>query len=135
MKELIKIQYRTEIVGIKNRKYKYFAEVIHTSLNDFRIFSSDNKGVLQTKVNIHVSKLQDKWKKIVDKENEYRNKAANLKIKEANKENEYRNKVANLKIKEANHKEAQLRTEEAIKALQDVENILLHTLDTNDAID
>ena len=60
-KDLLQIQYRTEVVGNRTLKNKYFAEVIHTGLNDYRVFSDYERSVLQTKVNNHVAKLKENF--------------------------------------------------------------------------
>lgn len=109
-KDLIEIKYRQETVGIRTYRTKYFAEITHKGLNDFILLSAEDRGILQSKVNSQVAKLEDKWNKIVFKENVYKSKESSL-------------------------KEAEERTEEAIEELKKVDNILLHTLDINDTVD
>lgn len=109
-KNLIEIKYRQETVGIRTYRTKFFAEITHKGLNDFILLSAEDRGILQSKVNSQVAKLEDKWNKIVFKENVYKNKEASL-------------------------KEAEERTEEAIEELKKIHNILLHTLEINDTVD
>ena len=73
-KDWIQIKYREEFVGIRTYKIKYIAEITHKGLNDFKILTSDDSGVLRNKVNAHTAKLEEKWEKIVTKENINRSK-------------------------------------------------------------
>jgi restriction system protein len=109
-KELIQINYREEFVGVRTYKTKYIAEITHTGLNDYKILSSDDSGVLRNKVKAHVAKLEEKWNRIVQKENVVRSK-------------------------EEIQKESDLLTQDAIKALKEIDNLLLHTLDIDDTVD
>ena len=108
-KDLIQINYREESVGIRTIKTKYIAEITHRGLNDYKIISSDDSGVLRNKVKAHVAKLEEKWDKIVQKENIVRSK-------------------------EELQKESEILTKEAIKALKEIDEILLFTLEIDDAI-
>lgn len=109
-RDQIQIHYREEYVGIRTYKTKYIAEITHIGLNDYKVFSSDNKYILQNKVNSHVAKLNEKWSKIVEKNNIVRSKEELV-------------------------KDVERRNKEAVSFLNDVENILLYTLDVNDAVD
>ena len=109
-KNLIEVKYREEYVGISSYRIKYIAEITHKGLNDFKILSSDDIGVLRNKVNAHTSKLVEKWDKIVIKNNI-------------------------IKTKDNIQTEAESLTKKAIKDLKNVEDILLLTLDIDDAID
>jgi restriction system protein len=109
-KDLIEIIYREELVGIRTYKTKYIAEVSHKGLNDYKLLISDDRGILQNKVNSHVAKLEEKWGKIVFKENV-------------------------IKSKDEIQKEADAKTKEAIKALKQIDNLLLYTIDIDDTVD
>lgn len=100
----IEIKYRDELVGSRNVKVKYFAEIKHHGLNDFKVISSEDEDILESKVQSYTAKLNDKWNRITSKQ-------------------------FALRTKEASLKESELRTKEAVEALKQVENILLHTLD------
>lgn len=109
-KDLIKIDYRTETVGIRTYRTKYIAEITHKGLYDHKILTSDDRSILQNKVNSHVAKLEERWDKIIHKQNIVR-------------------------TKEELQKEAEFRTQEAIANLMQIDNLLLHTLDIDDAVD
>ena len=102
--DLIKINYREELVGIRTFKTKYIAEITHKGLNDFKILTSDDRGVLRNKVNAHTAKLVEKWEKIVTRENINRSK-------------------------EEIQKESETLTSEAINALKEIDNILKFNFD------
>jgi restriction system protein len=108
-KDLIQIKYREEFVGIRTYKIKYTAEITHKGLKDFKILTSDDSGVLRHKVNAHTSKLEEKWEKIVIKQNIVRSK-------------------------EEIQKESETLTKDAIKALKEIDHILLFTLEIDDAV-
>ncbi len=59
--DLIKITYKQERVGIRTFKTKYIAEVKHTKLNDYKVFTSFDKSILQSMVDTHVFKIEEKW--------------------------------------------------------------------------
>lgn len=107
--DLIKINYREELVGIRTFKTKYIAEITHKGLNDFKILTSDDRGVLRNKVNAHTAKLVEKWEKIVTRENINRSK-------------------------EEIQKESETLTSEAINALKEIDNILKFTLEIDDTV-
>lgn len=109
-KELIDIKYWEEEVGIRTFKTKYSAQITHRGLNDLKILTSDDNGVLRNKVKAHVAKLEEKWESIVQKRNIIRSK-------------------------EQIQEEADTLTKEAIKELKEIDNILLHTLDIDDTVD
>ena len=44
--DLIKITYWQELVGIRTFKYKYIAEILHSGLNDFKVFSDYDSSIL-----------------------------------------------------------------------------------------
>lgn len=108
-KDLIKINYRTETVGIRTYRTKYIAEVTHNGLHDHKILTSDDKSILQNKVNSHVAKLEERWNKLVHKQNIF-------------------------KTKEDLQKEAEYRTQEALINLKQIAGLLTHTLDIDDTV-
>ncbi len=111
MKEdLIDIYYHSEDVGIRTYKIKYTAEVTHKGLKDYKVFTAFDEDILENKVQSHVAKLEEKWDKIVAKQN-----------------------VVNHQV--ASQKEAEIRTQAAIRSLEAVDNILIHTLSIDDTID
>ena len=65
--DLIKINYKQERVGIKTYKTKYIAEIRHKGLNDYKVFSSYDRSILQSMVDTHVLKIEDKWNEQVQK--------------------------------------------------------------------
>ena len=67
--DLIKITYRSELIGIRTFKTKYTAEILHKGLNDFKVFSDYDNYILKNKVDVHVAKLEEKWENIVNKQN------------------------------------------------------------------
>jgi restriction system protein len=109
-KDLIQINYRQEIVGIRTYRTKYIAEITHLGLKDYKILTSDDNGVLRNKVKSHVAKLEEKWDRIVHKESIIRSK-------------------------EEIQKEADSMTQEAIRVLKEIDNLLMHTLDIDDTVD
>jgi len=109
-KDLIKINYRTETVGIRTYRTKYIAEVTHSGLYDHKILTSDDRSILQNKVNSHVAKLEERWEKLVHKQNI-------------------------IKTKEELQKEAEYRTQEAITNLKQIDSLLTHTLEIDDTVD
>jgi len=111
MKEdLIDIYYHSEDVGIRTYKIKYTAEVTHKSLNDYKVFTAYDEDILENKVQSHVAKLEEKWEKIVEKQS-----------------------IVSHQV--ASQKEAEIRTQAAIRSLEAVDNILIHTLSIDDTID
>ena len=83
-KDLIEIEYSTEIVGIRSQRIRYKAEVTHYGLGDYKTLSSDNNYILENKVERHIENLKERWDKIVIKQNIVRTK------EELQKESEFR---------------------------------------------
>ena len=111
MKEdLIDIYYHSKDVGIRTYKIKYTAEVTHKGLKDYKVITTFDEDILENKVQSHVAKLEEKWEKIVSKQN-----------------------IVNHQV--ASQKEAEIRTQAAIRYLEAVDNILVHTLSIDDTID
>jgi restriction system protein len=109
-KELIQINYRQELVGIRTLKTKYIAEITHRGLNDYKILTSDDSGVLRNKVKAHVAKLEERWENIVQKGNVIRSK-------------------------EEIQNEAEKLTKKALNELKEIDEILLSTLEVDDTVD
>lgn len=109
-KELLDIKYWEETVGIRTYKTKYYAQITHRGLNDLKILTSDDYGVLRNKVKAYAAKLDEKWEIVVQKRNIIRSKG---------------------QIQE----DADRLTKEALKELKKIDNTLLHTLDIDDTVD
>jgi restriction system protein len=109
-KDLIKIIYKTETIGIRTFRTKYIAEVYHKGFYDHKILTSDDKSILQNKVNAHVAKLEERWEKNIQKQKIF-------------------------KTKEELQKESEYRTKEAIANLKQIDHLLIHTLDVDDTVD
>lgn len=92
------------------RILKYTIEIAHNGLHDHKLISAPDEDILQSKIDMQMRKWQDKWEVFVQK----RQAAEEV---------------------EASIEEANRRTEEADMELQDIENLLIHTLTTNDAVD
>lgn len=108
-KDLIQINYWEEVVGIRTYRTKYFADINHRGLKDYKVLTSEDSGVLRNKVKAHVSKLEEKWDKIVKKQNI-------------------------VKSKEEIQRESETLTKNAIKALKQIDDILLFTLEIDDTV-
>jgi len=92
------------------RILKYTVETYHKGLNEHKLISAPEIEMLNNKVNLQVRKWNEKWDAIESKR----------KISEAT---------------EANMEEAVAKTTEAINALEQIDNLLIHTLSINDAVD
>ena len=88
----------------------YYQEIWHTGLNEHRVISAPEKYILKTKVEMQIAKWNEKWGTYSEK-----------KIKAVEKQ--------------AMIQEAEQRTKEAQDALTELENILIYTLDVDDALD
>lgn len=92
-----------------SRILKYSVEMYHKGLNEHKIISAPTIEMLENKANLQAQKWSEKWEIISTKRK-------------------------NAEEREANYEEAIKRTEEAKKALEEIDNILLHTLSINDAV-
>ncbi len=108
-KDLIQINYRQEPIGIRTFKTKYIAEITHLGLNDYKVLTSDDRSILRNKVNAHIYKVEEKWNKIIQKEDVIR-------------------------TKDEIQTESKFLTREAKRALNEIDNILLLTLETDDIV-
>lgn len=89
---------------------RYVAEIRHLGLGTYRILKDKDSWILSNKVDAQFTKWDEQWSKIVNK-----NKAQ--------------------ADKESNQNIAEERTNDAQEKLQEVENILKHTLDIDDTVD
>lgn len=92
-----------------SRILKYSVEMYHKGLNEHKIISAPDVAMLENKANLQAQKWSEKWDIISTKRK-------------------------NADEREANFDEANERTEEATKALEEIDNILLHTLSTDDTV-
>ena len=109
-KDLLKIKYRQETVGIRTYRTKYIAEITHSGLNDYKVLTDYDEDILRSKVDAHVARLEEKWNKLMHKD-------------------------AILKSKEEIQKDADEKTRTAILKLKDIDNILLAALEVDDKVD
>jgi restriction system protein len=89
---------------------RYVAEIRHRGLGTYRILKDKDQWILDNKVEAQFKKWDEQWGKIVSKNQSQANKEANLNL-------------------------AEERTLEAKEKLDEIENILIHTLDIDDTID
>lgn len=92
------------------RILKYTVEMFHKGLNEHKLLSAPELDMLQNKANLQAQKWTEKWNLI-----------------------ESRRRIS--EQKEANTDEANSKTEEAIEALKQIDNLLVYTLSINDAVD
>jgi restriction system protein len=88
---------------------RYVAEIRHLGLGTYRILKDKDNWILSNKVDAQFTKWDEQWSRIVNK-----NKAQ--------------------AAKEANQNIAEERTNDAQDKIEEIENILLHTLDIDDAV-
>jgi restriction system protein len=106
-KALHSIDYSEEYT----RRYdvRHVAEIRHYGLGTYRILKDKEEWLLRNKIDAQFAKWDEQWAKVVRK----------------NKTEAY---------KEANQNLAEERTREAQEKLQEIENILMHTLDIDDTV-
>ncbi len=92
-----------------HRVLGYFVEMSHDGLNEHKVISAPDQYMLDNKINLQKSKWREKWVKVSTR-------------RELDPE------------REANLEEANRRTEEATNVLKDMENILLDSLKSTNAI-
>ncbi len=92
------------------RVLRYTVEMSHEGLNEHKLISAPDTYMLNTKVNLQKRKWNEKWETISS-----------------------RRKINN--EKEANLEEANRRTDEAMNALKNVEDILASSLSVNHEVD
>jgi len=94
----------------QTRILKYTVELYHNGLKEHKLMSAPDLDILQNKVDLQRDKWRDKWSIIESKR----------------QQNE---------AKEASLEEASIKTKEAEVAIQEIENLLIHTLSIDDTID
>jgi len=104
--EFIKVDYFEEDFGVNVIRTKYSARIYHKGFKELKAYSSYDEDILENKVNTYIAKLEYRWDKHLEKLNII-----------------------------ASQNEADLRTKKAKEALLEVDNILIHTLSINDAVD
>uniref|UniRef100_A0A7V2ZKF4 Restriction endonuclease n=1 Tax=Ignavibacterium album TaxID=591197 RepID=A0A7V2ZKF4_9BACT len=92
-----------------SRILKYTVEMYHKGLNEHKIISAPDLEMLENKANIQAQKWSEKWEIISRKRK-------------------------NADEREANFEEANERTKEAQKALEEIDNLLIHTLSIDDTV-
>jgi restriction system protein len=92
------------------RILKYVVEMSHEGLNEHKIISAPDEHMLDNKIFSQKQKWMEKWDIV----------SSRRKIHEE---------------KEANLEEANRRTEDAVSALKDIEDILVYSLSVNSAVD
>ena len=88
---------------------KYSVEIYHSGLNEHKLITAPEKLMLSTKVDLQIKKWNEKWENI----------DAKKKI---------------IAARESSLEEANLRTQEAVDAIEAVDNILKYTLNVDDTI-
>lgn len=88
---------------------KYSVEMYDEGLKEHKIVYAPEMDILQNKINLQVEKWNEKWEKVALKQR-------------------------NLEEKEASIEEATRITEEAVEAIRDIDNLLIHTLTIDDTI-
>lgn len=101
----LNITVSEEWVGIRTMKRKYIAEIIHSDLHEHKIITSYDKEVLKNKMNEYVEKLREKFSIFIQK-----------------------------RLITQKSETAEERTITAKRKINQIENILIHTLSVNDAV-
>ena len=91
------------------RILKYSCEMYHKGLNEHKVISAPELGMLENKVNLQAKKWAEKWGIIESRRKE-------------------------IEEKEANADAANSKTKEVIDALKEIDNILIHTLSIDDTV-
>lgn len=109
--DLIRIGQKTRYLSAnRTRVLRYVVEVSHAGLNEHKVISAPDEFMLNNKIELQKRKWMEKWTTISS-----------------------RRKIS--AEKEANIEEANRRTEDAINALRNIENIVGDSLSVNNAID
>ena len=93
----------------RSYEVRYLAEIRHRGLATYRVLKDKDKWILQNKIQTQFDKWDSVWEKM----------QANLKSQ---------------RDKEFNIHTAEEKTQEAIEELQEIEDILIHTLDIDDTV-
>jgi restriction system protein len=89
---------------------KYSVKIYHEGFKEHKLISAPEIDMLENKTNLQVHKWIEKWDKL-----------------------ELKRKIT--EEKEANFEEANTRSEEAKNALEQIDNLLIHTLSIDDTVD
>lgn len=92
------------------RVLRYTGEVSHKGLNEFKLISAPDQSSLQMKMDAQEEKWNEKWNKIVEKRK-------------------------TLEEKEANLEEARFKTEEAVEELENINTLLVDSLDIDHTVE
>lgn len=92
------------------RILKYVLEMSHSGLNEHKVLSASDIELLRNKVQTQADRWEEKWNT-----------------------QEYKRQIQ--EHKEASTEEAELRTRNALNALDAIENLLAHTLSVDDTVD
>ena len=110
MNDLIEIGKTQSYANVSGtRILRYLVEMSHKGLNEHKVISAPEYEMLQNKVDLQRQKWVEKWEML-----------------------ESKRKV--IHEKEANLEEANLKTEAAAKALEEIDNLLVHTLAIDDTV-
>jgi restriction system protein len=92
------------------RILKYSVEMYHEGLREHKLISAPQVDILEKKVTLQYQKWTDKWDTIESKRRIIEKREASL-------------------------EEANARTEQAVEALEQIDNLLIHTLSIDDTVD
>lgn len=106
----VRISGVTERLTSTGRVSGYQIEVWHDGLNEHRVLSDRDLGVLQNKLDVHLSRWDEKYEKRLEREAREAQRQSGLET-------------------------AEVETEEAQAALQACRDILQHTLGVDDRVD
>jgi restriction system protein len=92
------------------RILKYSIEMYHEGLKEHKLLTAPEEDILENKIKLQILKWQEKWAQIEAKRR-------------------------SLAEREASIEEAERRTEDAKKVLEEIDNLLIHTFSVDDAVD
>ena len=92
------------------RILKFTVEIFHEGLNEHKLVSAPEEDILENKVTLQIQKWKEKWNRLESKRMVAEEKQANL-------------------------EEASSRTNECQKNIEQIDNILIHTLSIDDTVD
>ena len=107
---LFQIGYKQTVLNAKgDRILKFTVDVSHKGLKEHKVLTAPEEEMLDNKISMQANKWAEKWERLESK-------------RLANRE------------KEANLEEANSRTDAAIEANKQIDNILIHTLSVDDKV-
>ena len=109
----------------------YQVEVWHDGLNEHRVLSDRDRGVLQNKVDAHRSRWAEKYKKRLEREA----REAQRQAREAQRQAREAQRQSREAQRQSGLETAEMETEDAQAALQACRDILRHTLEVDDRVD